>query len=51
MIIMKEYIIKEILDAGLYTQDGEKILDLTDTCIEELTGIIIKKEEHCESNL
>lgn len=48
---MKEYIIKEILDAGLYTQDGEKILDLTNTCIEKLTDIIIKKEKHCESNL
>ena len=43
--IVQEYIIKEIIDAGLYNQDGEKVVDLTDACIKELTGMIIRKKE------
>ena len=43
---MLEYKITKIIDAGLYTKDGEKVMDLTDTCIPHLLGeIIIKNEE------
>lgn len=43
---MKEFIIKEVLDAGLYTKDGKKIMDFTKETREELIGkeIIIKNQ-------
>ena len=43
---MKEFIVKEVLDAGLYTKDGKKIMDLTKETREELIGkeIIIKSQ-------
>lgn len=47
---MKEFIVKEILDAGLYTKDGKKIMDLTKEAREELIGkeiITNKKEQRC----
>lgn len=38
---MSEYKITKIIEAGLYTKDGEKVMDLTDTCILHLLGEII----------
>ena len=38
---MCEYKITEIIDAGLYTKDGEKVMDLTDVCIQLLLGKIV----------
>ena len=43
---MLEYKITKIIDAGLYTKDGEKVMDLIDICIPHLLGkIVIKNEE------
>ena len=36
--MIKKLIVKEILNAGLYTKDGEKIMDLTKEAREELIG-------------
>lgn len=47
----KKLIVKEVLDAGLYTKDGEKIMDLTKEVREELIGkeiITNKKEQRCQ---
>ena len=38
---MCEYKITKIIDAGLYTKDGEKVMDLTDVCIPLLLGEIV----------
>lgn len=46
---MLEYKITKIIDAGLYTQDGEKVMDLTDTCMSHLLGeIVISKKDNSE---
>ena len=48
---MKKLIVKEVLDAGLYTKDGKKIMDLTKEAREELIGkeiITNKKEQRCQ---
>lgn len=46
---MLEYKITEVIEAGLYTKDGEKIMDLTDTCITYLLGrIVISKKDNNE---
>jgi len=48
---MLEYKITEIIEAGLYTKDGEKVMDLTDTCIQELSGAtVIKNDNKIKSN-
>ena len=47
---MKEFIVKEVLDAGLYTKDNKKIMDLTKETREELIGKKIttdEKEQRC----
>lgn len=44
---MLEYKITEIMDAGLYTKDGEKVMDLTNTCMPHLLGeIVISKKDN-----
>lgn len=46
---MLEYKITKIIEAGLYTQDGEKIMDLTNTCMPHLLGeIVINKKDNSE---
>ena len=46
---MLEYKITGIIDAGLYTKDGEKVMDLTDACMLHLLGkIIICKKDNSE---
>ena len=47
---MKKLIVKEVLNAGLYTKDGKKIMDLTKETREELIRkkiITNKKEQRC----
>ena len=47
---MKELIIKKIINAGLYTQDGEKIMDLTDICMPHLLGeIVINNKDNSDN--
>ena len=46
---MLEYKITKIIDAGFYTKDGEKIMDLTDICIPRLLGeTVINKKDNDE---
>ena len=46
---MLEYKITKIIEAGLYTKDGEKVMDLTDACIPYLLGeIVINKKDNSE---
>jgi hypothetical protein len=47
---MCEYKITEIIDAGLYTKDGEKVMDLTDVCIPLLLGEIVICKNNNESS-
>ena len=48
---MLEYKITEIIEAGLYAKDGEKIMDLTDVCIQKLLGeTVIKNDNKIKSN-
>ena len=46
---MLERKITKIIEAGFYTKDGEKIIDVTDTCIPYLLGeTIISKKDNSE---
>ena len=47
---MCEYKITEIIDAGLYTKDGEKVMDLTDVYISQLLGEIVICKNNNESS-
>ena len=46
---MLEYKITKIIDAGLYTKDSEKVMDLTNICRPHLLGeIVISKKDNSE---
>ena len=46
---MPEYKITKIIEAGLYTKDGEKVMNLTDICMPHLLGeIVISKKDNSE---
>ena len=49
-LVMCEYKITKIIDAGLYTKDGEKVMNLTDVCISRLLGEIITCKNDDESS-
>lgn len=47
---MFEYKITKIIEAGLYTKDGEKVMDLTNICRSHLLGeIIICKKDNSDN--
>jgi len=46
---MLEYKITKIIEAGLYTKDGEKVMNLTDIYIPHLLGeIVISEKDNSE---
>ena len=47
---MLNYKITEVIDAGLYTKDGKKVIDLTDSCRAYLLGeITINKKDNIDN--
>jgi len=47
---MLEHRITKIIEAGLYTKDGEKVMDLTDICMQHLLGeIVICKKDNSDN--
>lgn len=46
---MLEYKITKIIEAGLYTKDGKKVMDLTNICMPHLLEeIVICKKDNSE---